>query len=188
MGAMKRYNPNEQKRFWIGTVWVGHCQEGGIEEGASEDEIKTVLRQWWARASEHPGVSWMEGQIEVADTGNMHIQVAVKTNDSKRWAWMTKHLPASWQPADNWNAVLNYCKKTDSRIEYLGGVGTKPKSKMTKGHGSAKLRAINYIKEGKSPEWIAINDMDAYFTHHRAIKALWHATRFALDNGLEEEE
>lgn len=182
------YNPKEQRRFWIGTVWVGHCIEGGLPADAEHDEIMRELRQWWARASEHPSVSWMEGQIEVSSTGNLHIQVACKTNDSKRWGWMAKHLPASWQPAENWPAVLNYCKKTDSRIEYLGGVGTKPKSKMTKGAGSAKLRAINYIKDGKSPEWIAINDMDAYFTHHRAIKALWEATRFGMKMGIEEEE
>lgn len=165
-----KFNKNLQRRFWIGTVWPGHCNLNKTE--ATEEEIMTAYRHWWILVSSSPMVQWVEAQIEIGDTGERHIQVALKTTISMRWGTLAERLKASWQPAENWNAVVNYCKKSDGRIEYLGAIGNKPASRVQTGTGTAKLRAIKYLKDGKSPEWIALNDSQAYFTHHRAILEL----------------
>jgi hypothetical protein len=171
---MMKYKPNLQKRFWLGTVWLGHTDSEYKNEDFVMDELVCdAYRQWWAELASHSSVEFAEGQIEVGADENLHIQVAVKTKDSKRWSWMAKNLKASWQPAISWGAVTNYCKKTADRIEYLGVVGTKPKSKTQQGHGLAKMRAIKALKAGHTPTWIAVNDTDAYFTHWRAIENLW---------------
>jgi hypothetical protein len=184
-----KFNPNLQKRFWIGTVWLGHANPKlAQKDNVTEEQILSEYRMWWARLAENINVQWAQAQIEVGNEGGLHIQVACKTTDSKRWKWMPKNLPASWQPADNWPAVLNYCTKTSDRIEYLGTIGKRPKSKMGDGHGSAKQRCIAYLKEGRSPEWVALNDPDAYFTHHRSIRALYEAVLIAKRRGEMEEE
>ena len=168
-----RYIAGLQKRAWIGTVWLGHADpELARQEFPLDEDVMDAYRNWWAKLSSHPSVKFAEGQIEVGSKDNLHIQVAVKTSDSKRWSWMAKHLPASWQPAENPVACENYCTKTKDRIEYLGVVGTKTASKRTVGHGLAKQRALRYLKDGHTPAWIAVHDADAYFTHWRTIEAM----------------
>ena len=180
-----KYKANLQKRFWIGTVWLGHADADLAEQDfVMDDQVIDAYRQWWAELASHPSVEFAEGQIEVGSNENLHIQVAVKTKDSKRWSWMAKNLKASWQPAINWDAVTNYCKKHKDRMEYLGVIGTKPKSRAQQGGGLAKLRAIRYLKMGKTPSWIAVHDTDAYFTHWRAIDNLWE--RLNSTEGLSE--
>lgn len=184
-----RFNKNLQKRMWLGTVWLSHI---GDEVTQDDDEALVIetLVGWWDRFISHPNIDFARGQIEVSDTGHFHIQVAAHTTDSKRWGWMISHHPAHWEPAANWDAVVKYVGKTDSRIQALEGKGTAPNLSKTNDNGSAKKRAITYLKDGKDPQWIAINDPDAYFTHHRAIDRLyqmvymaWHARP---NNGEEE--
>jgi hypothetical protein len=164
------YNPKLQKRFWSGTVWIKHADaELAAEEFPHDEDVMDAYRKWWAELAANPGVQFAEAQIEVGANDNLHIQVAVKTVDSKRWEWMIRHLPAHWEPAINWGALQNYVKKTSDRIEYLGVVGTRPKTKKTVGHGLAKQRALRALRDGKTPTWIAVHDADAYFTHWRAI-------------------
>lgn len=182
-----KYKPKLQKRFWLGTVWIGHTVDGKL----TPDELRALnslpteskleqYREWFSRVAQHPAVQWIEGQIEVgSESDSLHIQVALKTHDSKRWEWMSKNLKASWQPADNWNAVSNYCVKKSDRVEYLGAHGKKPDSKKMQGDGSAKLRALNFLRNGKSPDWIARNDMQAFFTHHNAIITTYKALLIA---------
>ena len=191
-----KFKPNLQKRFWIGTVWLGHTVPGKLTaqqlktlESQGDDFKLMQYREWFDRVAQHPAVQWIEGQIEMGSHAeSMHIQVACKTHDSKRWEWMAKHLKASWQPADNWNAVTNYCTKQDSRVEYLGAHGKKPESKKMQGDGSAKLRALRYLRDGKTPDWIANNDMQAYFVHHRAIVETYKALLIAERRSVLEAE
>jgi hypothetical protein len=79
--------------------------------------------------------------------------------------------------------VLKYVRKTDSRVATLEEYGTAPNRPKTNDNGSAKRRAILYLKEGKDPQWIAINDPDAYFTHHRAIDRLYQMVYMAWRGG-----
>ena len=177
--------------MWLGTVWFGHASpEGGEEEeDCSLQQIFLTLTEWRERTISHPGVKFCRSQIEVSDTGRYHLQVAVATTDSKRWSWMAKNLPAHWEPAANWEAVANYCKKTDSRIKAFEDYGSLPKKAKRSGNsGSLKALAIEALKEGLSPKEIALKHPEAYFSHHRAINELYKHIYMAWSGGVTEEE
>ena len=92
-----KYKPNLQRRMWLGTVWPNH-----LDSEIESDDVQYYLEAysvWWMKLVDHPCVDFARGQIELSDTGNYHIQVAVHTTDSKRWSWMAKHLKAHWEPA-----------------------------------------------------------------------------------------
>lgn len=185
-----KFKPNLQRRLWLGTVWLNHISDSVTQEDDGR-LIEETFRGAWSAMIGHPCVDFARGQIEISETGHYHIQCAIHTSDSKRWGWMAKNLPAHWEPASNWDAVLKYVRKTDSRVATLEEFGTAPNRPKTDGHGSAKKRAIEYLKAGKDPQWIAINDPDAYFTHHRAIDRLYQmvymAWRGGVDDGGQEE-
>jgi len=157
-----KYKPGLQKRMWLGTVWLGHTGSD-LDQDAPQDLIFSSYRQWYDRCVAHPCVDFARAQIEISDTGAFHLQVAVHTTDSKRWSWMGKHLPASWQPARDWKAVARYCKKSESRIERLPDFGEEPKGRSAgTAHGSLKAVAIEMLKAGRDPQYIAIHAPDVY--------------------------
>jgi hypothetical protein len=177
-----KFKPGLQKRFWLGTVWLGHT-ETDLDQDAPQDEIFEAYRSWHRRMIAHPNVDFARAQIEVADTGAYHLQVAVHTTDSKRWSWMNKHLPGSWQPARNWGAVANYCRKSQSCLFRLDDYGEMPTKATPSSNGSLKLMAITFLKEGKDPQWIAINAPEVFFAHHRAITELYRHVYMAWRGG-----
>lgn len=181
-----KFNPNLQRRLWCGTVWPGHI---GLEQTDDPVRLTEAFLQTWEEWSDHPNIKFMMGQIEVSDTGNLHIQCAVATSDSKRWGWMSKHLPANWEPASDWNALLDYVKKADTRIKTLVTYGTPPviRTKSSQS-GGQKARAIQHLKAGKDPKWIALHDPEVYFTHHKAINELHKHVYMAWSGGVDEEE
>lgn len=181
-----KYKPNLQRRMWLGTVWPNH-----LDSQIDSDDVRDYIDAytvWWDMVLEHPCIDFARGQIELSDTGNYHIQVAVHTTDSKRWSWMAKHLKAHWEPARNWDAVVNYCKKTDSRVAKLPDYGMAPESSPQRQNGSLKLVAIELLKAGKDPQYIAINHPEVFFAHHRAIVELYRHVYMAWRVGKDEEE
>ena len=162
----------QQRRFFLITLWPGHV--GLDRESCTDDEFKSAVRTWWDEMA-IPEVAYRVGQLEVSDAGELHGQIAVKTSKSVRAVTMMRRHGGHWEPADNAAAVTRYVQKTEGRIEFLGEDGSRPESSArTEGHGSAKRRAIRMlIEEGLSPEDIAKQDPEAYFTHHRAIDRLW---------------
>ena len=181
-----RYKPNLQRRMWLGTVWPNHV---GFENTDDLEEVLEQYSRWWMSLVDHPNVDFARGQIELSDTGNYHIQVAVHTTDSKRWSWMAKNLSAHWEPARSWDAVINYCRKTESRVAKLPDYGTAPQSSQDRTQsGSLKKIAIDALKQGKDPSWIAINHPDVFFAHHRAITELYKHVYMAWRGGIVEEE
>lgn len=186
-----KFKPSLQRRMWLGTVWFGHAADETDmeEEGCNLQQISLILTRWWKAAISNPGVKFARGQIEISDTGRYHLQVALATTDSKRWAWMVKNLPAHWEPAQDWNAVANYCKKTDSRVLALDDYGEMPKkAKRSGANGSLKAEAISLLKAGRSPREIALENPEAYFIHHRAINELYKHVYMAWAGGVSEEE
>jgi hypothetical protein len=166
-----KFKAGLQRRLWLGTVWIGHT---GNDEEDDHDVVLDALEAHWAKMIEHPGIKFAAGQVEVSDTGNLHIQCAVATIDSKRWGWMAKHLPAHWEPAADWNSVLEYVKKSDSRIKALPMYGTPPTVKTSSSkRGSLKLEAINLLKSGMDPGQIARKHPEVYFVHWRAINEMY---------------
>ncbi len=168
-----------QKRFFCITVNPGHLDKqwlpeskGGQGPPALED-LKAAYRQWWVALGEYPGLQWRKGQIECSDAGLVHIQAAIKLNDSIRAKTLRRRLGGHFEPARNWIALKNYVEKTSDRMEFLGEDGEDNSGNRTEGFGSAKQRAITALRDGMTPLEIARTDPDAYFTHWRAIEALW---------------
>lgn len=178
-----KFNPALQRRMWLGTVWLGHCSD--LDQEAPQEEIFTAYRRWYSSLIDHPSVDFARAQIEVSDTGAFHLQVACHTVDSKRWGWMANNLPASWEPARNWGAVANYCRKSKSCLFRLDDFGELPtKAAKPASNGSLKFQAITFLKEGKDPQWIAMNAPEVFFAHHRAIHALYNHVYIAWSGGV----
>lgn len=56
-------------------------------------------------------------QTELGSTGNIHIQFGVKFANPRSFEAVKKLFPgAHIEPSNNWPAVVNYCKKVDSRV------------------------------------------------------------------------
>ena len=71
----------------------------------------------------------------------------------------------------------------------LPDYGTAPQSSQDRTpSGSLKKIAIDALKEGKDPQWIAINHPDVFFAHHRAITELYKHVYMAWRGGIVEEE
>lgn len=187
-----RFNGALQRRMWLGTVWLGHAapqESDNADDELDLQQIFSILTEWRERTISHPCVKFCRSQIEVSDTGRYHLQVALATSDSKRWSWLAKHLPAHWEPAASWEAVANYCKKSDSRIKAFEDFGTMPKkAKRSGSSGSLKAAAIECLKAGLSPKEIALKHPEAYFSHHRAINELYKHVYMVWRGGLNEEE
>lgn len=167
-------NQKMKKRCFIITLWPGHV--GLDREECSDAEFSAKARQWWDDMSKIPEIQYRVGQLEVSAAGELHGQIAVKTSRSVRAMTMMRRHGGHWEPARNPTAVYQYAQKTEGRVEFLGEEGTKPDgaSSRTSGYGSLKAEAIRLIvQEGFSPEEVAKENPEAYFTHHRAIDRLW---------------
>lgn len=75
--------------------------------------------QWDLFESKPELVKWWAWQTEKApDTGRLHFQGALLTTRQVRFAQLKKLLPGVHiEVAKNWDALLNYCKKEESRVE-----------------------------------------------------------------------
>lgn len=163
-----------KKRCFIVTLWPGHV--GLNREECSDAEFTSVAKEWWNNMSNIPGIQYRVGQLEVNDAGALHGQFAVKLSSSVRAMTLMRRHGGHWEPARNAAAVYNYSQKTKGRVEFLGEEGEKPDaaSRRTSGYGSLKAEAIRLIvQEGLTPEGVAKENPEAYFTHHRAIDRLW---------------
>jgi hypothetical protein len=163
-----------KKRCFIVTLWPGHV--GLDREETSDEEFSAAARQWWADMAKIPEIQYRVGQLEVSQAGELHAQIAVKTSRSVRAMTMMRRWSGHWEPARNPTAVYAYAQKTEGRVEFLGEEGEKPEraASRTSGYGSLKAEAIRLIvQEGLTPEGVAKENPEAYFTHHRAIDRLW---------------
>lgn len=92
-------------------------------------------------------VKKVEGQDEVGKEGTPHIQFYVICKSQQRGSAMKKWLPrAHWEVARNKQAVIQYCTKTDTKVD---------------GTGFAHESKVEYITPSVFPRWLA-----NYFTEH----------------------
>ena len=163
-----------KKRCFIVTLWPGHV--GLNREECSDAEFTSAAKTWWDNMANIPEIQYRVGQLEVSAAGELHAQIAVKTSRSVRAMTMVRRWSGHWEPARNPTAVYAYAQKTEGRVEFLGEEGEKPQRDATRtnGYGSLKAEAIRLIvQEGLTPEGVAKENPEAYFTHHRAIDRLW---------------
>lgn len=155
----------------------------------SEDEIIEEFEQHWADLIGLPNVSIARGQIERNENGNLHINGGVKFSKVVRASTLMNRWGCWADPADNEDAVMNYGKKTETRVKSLENFGVK-KAKKSLGQ-SPKEIAIDLLIAGLSPAQICVMHPKVYFTHHRAIletyKMMTWASKEGVFDGGEEE-
>ena len=163
---------NQQKRHWISTVWPKHI---GLDELDSEAEIIGAYQKFWAELRLAPGLRYACGQIEQSDTGALHIQAYTEWAQSKRLKEVYKIFPSNLEfRRGSRDDARKYCTKTDSRVEGLPEIGKWRKEKATQ--PSQKNRALAYLRQGMNPSEICAVDPECYFTHYRAIIAVYTST------------
>lgn len=103
---------------------------------------KDKSSRWAFTAYEHqyqyfklcpPGVKKWGWNIEVCpDTGREHYQGYILLNQGQRFSWMRKNFPGvHMEIPRNWEALLNYCKKEETRkegtmpVEFVNDIPTK---------------------------------------------------------------
>jgi len=187
----------EQKRHWCHTVWSGHI---GYEDTDDEAELIDAFEAFWRLLADAPGLKYAVGQIERADTGRLHIQAYTEWAQSKRRTEVCKIFPSN---ADfrrgNRDDAREYCRvkvyreKDKGQVKRLPEFGEWRKEKAPA--VSPKQRALSYLRDGLSPVEICSIDPEAYFTHHRAINAVYGSIQMkplrtsdaSLEHGKKEE-
>ncbi len=163
---------NSQKRHWVGTIWAAHI---GLDDEDSEEEIIDGFVDFWSSLEDLPNLRYLGGQIEKSPrTGNLHIQFYLEFKQSYRLKTiLSKMLKAHLEPRlGSRDDARAYCLKSDSRIMELPVFGEWRSEKVTQ--PSPKQRVLAMLKMGFSPEMILERDIDAYFTHHRSINAVYN--------------
>lgn len=80
----------------------------------------TAFEEQWGLFREMPDIvaEWGYQTEECPKTGKRHYQGYLRTRTQQRFSALKKVLPGvHLEPARNWDALLAYCKKTDTRVE-----------------------------------------------------------------------
>lgn len=172
----------QQKTMFIGTVNLGHV--GTELYDMTEKEVIDELEAHWNDFLTFPNLQFARGQIERNQEGNLHIQFACKFGQVIRGRTLMNKWPSWVDVARDFEAVMKYCQKTETRVGRLQPFGVKPK-KVANSNPSPKALAIQWLMEGKTPKDICKIAPEVYFTHHRAIVETWKMLQMV---GIDEEE
>lgn len=157
-----------QKTCFIVTVQLGHIDKKTDWSTVPEGEQIEELMWHWDRALELPNLAVARGQIERSPTtGRLHIQAALKFKK----VWRARTLENKWgcwaEPALKEDNVMDYAKKTETRVSELKNFGSLKRAKP--GSKNPKQKAIDLLIAGCTPEQICMIEPAVFFTHHRAI-------------------
>lgn len=158
-----------QKTCHIYTVNLGHISKE--LKGNSEEDILVALREHHAIVCSFPNVKLVRAQIERNSDGVLHVNGGVKLSKPIRARTLENKLGGWFDPAINEDAVMNYGRKQETRVELLPNFGEKKvnRSKVS----NPKQEAIAMLIDGMNPAEICLKRPDVYFTHHRAIVETW---------------
>jgi len=157
-----------QKSTFIVTVQLGHIDKKTNWDEVDEVEQIEELVWHWRECLKLPNLKIARGQIERSPTtGRLHIQAALKFKK----VWRARTLENKWgcwaEPALKEDNVMDYAKKTETRVQELENFGTLHKKKT--GAKNPKQKAIDMLVQGFTPEQICMVEPAVFFTHHRAI-------------------
>ena len=167
---------NVQKRHWVLTIWPKHI---GMDDDYSEEELIDGFCKEWEVLSHTPNLRYLGGQLERADTGNLHIQAYIEFTTSKRRTEILRSISANLEPRlGSRDDARGYCRSKTLKGKDKGRILLLPEHgewRIEKTSGpSPKQRALNMLKTGFSPEEILQRDPDVYFTHYRSIEACYN--------------
>jgi len=83
--------------------------------------------QWALFTTIHPGIAEWGWNTEICpETNRKHYQGYIRLTSQQRFSWLKKLLPGvHLEVSKNWDALVNYCKKEDTRAP-----GTTPVSQV----------------------------------------------------------
>jgi hypothetical protein len=111
-------------------------------------------------------------------THRLHIQGYLEFKDSKRKKTIYKMFPGhlEYRKATRDDA-RDYCRKKKWKGKDKGQVQRLPEFgewRKERATGiSPKVRSINMLRNGFTPEDILKHDIEAYFTHYKAIESIY---------------
>lgn len=157
-----------QKTTFIVTVHLKHiCSKTDWDQVSDEEKI-WEMTEHWKQCFNLPNLALARGQIErCGTTGRIHINAGLKFKKVWRARTLQNKWPCWAEPAMNEDAVLNYGKKSETRLAELPNFGVRKKKKP--GAKNPKQMAIALLVQGFSPEEICLAYPEVFFTHHRAI-------------------
>lgn len=164
-----------QKRHWVFTINPKHV---GLDDDCSETEIVDAYQHYWQTLEDLPNLRYICGQVEVANTGRIHINGYVEYSVSYRKQEVLRNLRAHVEPRKgSRDEARKYCRSTIYKGKNKGRIVLLPEYgewRVEKASAvSPKQRALLMLKQGFSPSDILQNDPDVYFTHYRAIEATY---------------
>ena len=156
-----------QKTCFIFTVNLGHIDKKVDWSEISEDEKIEELEMHWEQLLAMPNLRVARGQIERNKNGELHINGGVIFKSVTRGQTLQNKWHCWADPARNKDAVMNYGKKAETRVQPLENFGMLKKPKGN--NRSPKQEAVHMLMSGMTPKEICQVAPDVYFTHHRAI-------------------
>lgn len=167
---------NVQKRHWCFTAYAGHL---GLDDDFSFEEIIDAMRSHWESVNDLPGIRYAIAQIEMCPTTHrLHIQGYLEFKDSKRRSTIKKMWNSHLEPRKATRPdARDYCRKKKWKGKDKGQVCRLPEfgewRKERTTAISPKQRAIEMLRKGFTPESILKYDIEAYFTHYKAIESIY---------------
>ena len=167
---------NVQKRHWCFTAYAGHL---GLDDDFSSEEIIDAMRSHWESVNDLPGIRYAIAQIEMCPTTHrLHIQGYLEFKDSKRMGTIYKMFPANLEyRKGSRDDARDYCRKKNGKEKKKAKCNVYPnlgRWRKERATGiSPKVRSINMLRKGFTPEDILKHDIEAYFTHYKAIESIY---------------
>jgi len=171
----------KQRRHFMHTVWHGHV---GMDrtDPYDQEEILIAYQKHWNLLEEqaNDALRYAVGQLEVDKDGHLHIQCYTEWTRSFREAEVAKRWPSSVQMRnESRESCVTYCKKRIcpkhghvTKILELPTIGKWRDDPHDNHRTSLKQRAIELVVAGRTPEEIARDFPEVYFTHGARIKDL----------------
>ncbi len=165
----------EQKRHWLLTVFEKHFRKMDLNQN-----FDSSLESTFAACRK---VRYASGQLEKCPTtGTLHHQIYVEFNESLRLSQVVKLFPSNAEPrlgtrtdAREYTTSEKYNGKLKGKIGDHWEVGTW-RQDVEGRTMTQKARIIQAIcANGMTPKDIAQSDPEAFFSHYRAIEALYAA-------------
>jgi len=103
----------------------------------------TAYPEQWSLFNVAPSIvaEWGWNTEECPDTGRKHYQGFIRTSRQVRFKQLKDLLPGvHLEQAKNWDALLNYCKKEDTRVD-----GTEPNHQTFSGRSMSMSQALIYL-------------------------------------------
>ena len=172
-----------QRRLFIHTVHKKHL---GDAEMSDETFVETMGKVFESLIVDQR-LRYCVGQFEICpDSGRLHGQLYSEWRKSLRIADIVKVLPSHVElksKDSNRTECKAYCSKEQTRAKWglIGEFGEwRPEEVKVVAPKQKEIALDMLVRLGLTPEEIALQAPEVYFTHYHAIQSLFNAREKAL--------